>query len=229
MKAAPPFPAKRAFWRIFLRWRFRLFQQHRHNHLVLERVAGIPLVILPGVFNPKLFRSGEFLARNLGPDRISGKAAVLDLGTGSGIAAIVAARWARRVVATDIDPTAIRCARINVLLNKLETKVDVRQGDLFGPVNSERFDLVLFNPPYFRGRPQNGFDHAWRGEGVLQRFAAGLPEVLAPRGQALMIYSTDAAENDVPSLFARLGLEAAVVASEDLGNEVFSVYRLKKS
>ena len=59
------------------------------------------------------------------------------------------------VTAVDINPDAVRCARINALQHHLETCIEVRQGDLFEPVQGERFDLVLFNPPFFRGQPRN--------------------------------------------------------------------------
>ena len=42
------------------------------------------------------------------------------------------------------------------------SQIDVRQGDLFDPVAGERFDVMLFNPPYYRGVPRDELDHAWR-------------------------------------------------------------------
>ena len=95
----------------------------------------------------------------------------LDMGTGSGVGAIFAARRGYRVVAVDINPQAVRCARINTLLNRLEERIEVRRGDLFEPVRGERFDLVLFNPPFFVGEPRSDLDRAWRGREVLERFA----------------------------------------------------------
>ena len=79
---------------------------------------------------------------------------MLDLGTGSGVGAVFAAQWAGQVVAVDVNPAAVRCARINVLLHGVEDRVDVLQGDLFEPVAGERFDVILFNPPYFPGQPR---------------------------------------------------------------------------
>ena len=56
-----PGRVRRAFgWAAYLR--FVLFQSRRHDRLVLENVAGFPVVVLPHVFNPKLFRTGELLA-----------------------------------------------------------------------------------------------------------------------------------------------------------------------
>ena len=73
---------------------------------------------------------------------------VLDLGTGSGFLALVASRTAAIVVATDINPRAVRFARANVALNGLQERIDVRQGDLFEPVPGQRFDCILANPPF---------------------------------------------------------------------------------
>ena len=102
-------------------------------------------------------------------------ASVLDLGTGSGIGAIFAARWASRVVATDINPEAVRCAQINTLAHHLEHKIETRCGDLFEPVGTERFDVILFNPPFYRGRPRDLADHAWRSPDAFDRFLRELP------------------------------------------------------
>ncbi len=207
---------------------FRLFQRHRHDRLVLEDVAGTPILVLPQVFNPKLFRSGAFLVECLGPKVIPPGGTVLDMGTGSGVGAVFAARWAARVVAVDINPEAVRCARINVLLHRLESKVEVRQGDLFAPVTGERFDVVLFNPPYFRGEPQRALDQAWRSTDVIERFAAGLPAALAHGGRALVVLSS---MGDLPGALAAFqsqGLQVETLAERDLINEILTVYSLSR-
>ena len=51
-------------------------------------------------------------------------------------------------MAVDINPEAVRCAGINALLNHFEHKIEVRHGDLFAAVPAERFDLIVFNPPF---------------------------------------------------------------------------------
>src|SRR5438270_5279365 len=140
-----------ALWRLYRTWRFRLFQRHRHRRLVLERVGEIRLLVLPDVFNPTLFHTSEALVRFLDGMQLSPGMSVLDMGTGTGIVAIAAAHRGARVVAVDSSPEAVRCARINVLLNRVEGSVDVRGGDLFDPVMEERFELVFFNPPFYAG------------------------------------------------------------------------------
>lgn len=72
---------------------------------------------------------------------------VLDLGTGSGVLAMLAARLgARRVVATDVSARALKAAAENLRLNGLDW-VELRRGDLYEPVKGERFDLIISNPP----------------------------------------------------------------------------------
>lgn len=60
-----------------------------------------------------------------------------------------AAEKAKKVVATDINPLAVKCAKINAKINSVTEKIDIRHGNLFDPVKNERFDLIIFSPPYF--------------------------------------------------------------------------------
>jgi release factor glutamine methyltransferase len=218
---------RRALWRRWLWWRFRLFQRHRHDRLVLERVAGYPILVLPGVFNPALFGTSELLARTLAGGLVPAGASVLDMGTGSGIGAVAAARWAGRVVAVDSNPAAVRCARINALLNGVEERVTVRQGDLFAAVAGERFDLVLFNPPYFRGEPRDSLEAAFRSPDVVERFAAGLAAHLTPGGQALVVLSTDGDLAGFQRAFADHGFQVTGVAERRLPTETLIVYGVR--
>lgn len=217
---------RRFLWRRLIRWRYYLFQRGRHNHLVLERVAGRPILVLPQVLNPKLFRTGEFLAQTLSTIPLPPEAAVLDMGTGSGVGAIAAAERAARVVAVDVNPEAVRCARINVLLNRVEDRVEVLEGDLFTPLGDRRFDVVLFNPPYLQGEPRTLLERALYATDVVDRFANALPRHLRPGGYALLLLSSDADEGALLQSFARRGFDADVVAVRDLRSEVATIYRL---
>ena len=75
--------------------------------------------------------------------------AVLDIGTGAGIQAIFAAEKASKVVATDLNQDAVDDTLYNAKFHGLEHMIDVRQGDLFGPVkDDEKFDVIIFNIDY---------------------------------------------------------------------------------
>ena len=101
----------------------------------------------------------------------------LDLGTGCGIQALLASRHARHVVATDINQRALDIAALNARLNGIEN-VEFRKGSLFEPVQHDRFDLIVSNPPFVIS-PDNAFeyrDSGMRGDTICRlvvREAAG--------------------------------------------------------
>ena len=161
-------------YRAALRVRFK-FRLRGYDTLRVETAGTVRVIILPGVFNGVLLRTGVFLATTLDANSIPRGARVLDLGTGSGINAIFAARLGGKVVATDINPEAARCAHINALAHHLESQLETRVGDLFEPVPGERFDVILFNPPYYRGGPRDLADCAWRSPDAFDRFLRELP------------------------------------------------------
>jgi release factor glutamine methyltransferase len=219
-------PAPRRAWRTLLRLKLELVDRRKYNRVVLEEVGGIPLVVLPDVFNPKLLRSGDFLVQQLArPGLVPRAARVLDLGCGSGAAGIwAAARRSCYVVAIDINPSAVRCTRVNALLNNVD--LEIREGDLFDPVDGERFNIVLFNPPYYRGAPRDDLDHAWRGLDIPERFAAALGRHLTPDGFALLALSSDGDSQLFLDALDSAGARHTVLAQRDLINEVMTVHQV---
>jgi release factor glutamine methyltransferase len=123
---------------------------------------------------------------------------VLELGTGCGLLAILAAKVGVQVVATDINPAALECARANAVKHRVEDLINFRSGDLFEPVVGERFDLVIFNPPYLPVEPEEALcgplDRAWEagldGCRIIDRFLRELPNHLMPNGRVLFVQSS---------------------------------------
>jgi release factor glutamine methyltransferase len=208
---------------------YRLVGKHRYDDFRLERVYGVPFIVTPSVFNPKLLRTGEFFASQIDSKLVGHDWEVLDMGTGSGVCAVFAANHARRVVAVDINVAAVRCTGINALLNHLEHKIDVRNGDLFAPVSGERFDLILFNPPFLRGTPRDDRDRAWRSSDVAERFAAGLGAHLKPGGSALVLLSTFGDGLVFLEEFRKQSFEISVLAERRFVNERLTIFRLTPS
>ncbi len=205
---------------------YRLAGKDRYDDFRLERVNGVPFIVMPTVFNPKVPRTGEFLASLLDSRLVARDWEVLDMGTGSGVCAVFAAKHAQRVVAVDINPAAVRCAAINAHLNHLEHKIEVRLGDLFAAVADERFDLILFNPPFLRGAPRDDRDRAWRSSDMAERFAAGLGAQLRPGGSALVLLSTFGDGRFFLEEFAKRGLVVSVLAERRFVNERLTVFRV---
>ncbi|HEU4677013.1 MAG TPA: methyltransferase, partial [Motilibacteraceae bacterium] len=106
----------------------------------------------------------------------------LDVGTGCAVQALHLARHAGSVVATDVLPRALDCARLSAGLSGIE--LDLREGSLLEPVAGEQFDLVVSNPPFVVG-PAGRFtyrDAGLPGDEVCRRLVCDLPSVLAPGG-----------------------------------------------
>ncbi len=207
-------------------WAYRLRGKHRYDDFVIERVQGMPLLVVPSVFNPKVPRTGEFLSAHIDSRLVGREFEVLDLGTGSGVCALQAARYAARVVAVDVNPAAVRCTRLNALLNHMEDRVDVRHGDLFEPVRDERFDLILFNPPFLRGPPRDDRERAWRSTDVAERFAAGLAAHLKPGGCALVVLSTFGEPGRFLRELRRDSFVVSVSAERRFINERLAIFKL---
>ncbi len=114
----------------------------------------------------------------------------LDLCCGSGVQALIAASYSDEVVGVDINPRALRFARFNAALNRVDRATFVA-GDTYAPVAGERFDAILSNPPFvpwpdddagllFRGGGA-------RGDDVLERILAGVPAHLEAPGSVAIV------------------------------------------
>lgn len=117
---------------------------------------------------------------------------VLDLGTGCGIQAMHARRFADEVVATDISRRALDIARFNAQLNGSDG-IDFRFGSLFEPVVGERFDRIVSNPPFVitprtEGVPSYEYrDGGMVGDALVETVLRGLAEHLEPGGTAQLL------------------------------------------
>jgi release factor glutamine methyltransferase len=119
---------------------------------------GILLEIPPQVFHPAFFFSTKLLLRYIGQEYLNQKS-FLELGAGSGLLSIYAAKRGADVVATDINPIAVQC----VLANAEENGVAIRalESDLFDRIPLQQFDCILINPPYYKRTPSSLSEYAW--------------------------------------------------------------------
>lgn len=153
-----------------------------------------------GVFSPLRGEYVDLVARTPLPqalqadqiDQAAGSA--FDIGTGSGVlAAVLARRGVGHVVATEIDPRALACARGNITRLGLAPAVQVLEADLFPP---GRAALVVCNPPWLPARPSAPIERAVYDEGgrMLAGYLAGLAAHLTPGGEGWLVLS-DLAEH----------------------------------
>jgi release factor glutamine methyltransferase len=174
-------------------------------------VLGERFLVLPRVFSPVSAYSTELVAKNLAVRKGD---TVLDVGCGSGVLAVLAAKRGARVVAVDASEDACLCTKLNAKLHGVAEMVDVRAGDLYEPVRGEQFDLVISNPPYLPLEPRDELDKLWccgRGLGLLKRLVSGLPLHMKPGGRALLTFSSLTGVGAVEKALRRAGLAWRVV------------------
>lgn len=131
----------------------------------------------------------DYLVKEIGGE-------VLDVGTGSGIQAIIAAKYADRVVGVDINERALEVAAENAELNGVADRCEFRKGDLFSPIRkNERFDLIIFNPPYLPTSEEvttGILDAAWNGgedgRKVIEPFIQQFGKFLKNDGTLLLLH-----------------------------------------
>ncbi len=145
---------------------------------------------------------------------------VIDMGAGCGILGVIGAKRANEVLAVDVNPYAVRCAKQNARLNGVFDKFVFIQGDLFCSVaQGAKFDLILFNAPYL---PLENEDASWVGRSwaggktgreVIDRFIDQAPGHLSSNGQILLMQSSLSNIDQTLRRYASRGLNANVVAS----------------
>ncbi|MEW6222550.1 MAG: HemK2/MTQ2 family protein methyltransferase [Candidatus Hadarchaeota archaeon] len=160
---------------------------------------------------------------------------VLELGTGCGMLAIMAAKGGAKTVATDINPSAIECARGNAAAHGVADRIDFRLGDLFEPVAGERFDLILFNPPYLPVGPGEEIggrlDRAWEagpdGRLVIDRFLRELPDHLEKNGRAMFVQSSLSNIFKTLEVLKEMGFHARIMREKFSFEELYLITAAK--
>ncbi|HSE10597.1 MAG TPA: methyltransferase [Nocardioidaceae bacterium] len=142
---------------------------------------------------------------------------VLDMGTGSGVNAILAAKRGADVVAVDINPYAVEAARANAERNGVADKVAIARSDLFDEVEG-RFDLVIFDPPFRWMKPRDWAEASITDEDyrALTAFFAHVREHLAEGGRVLVYFGTTADLGYLEQLIETNGLVGRVVSHREL-------------
>jgi ribosomal protein L3 glutamine methyltransferase len=198
------FEAKKIVELIELRVRTRKPAAYLVNKIYMR---GLPFYVDERVIVPRSF-IGEILDTHFGGGQDDSPALlgdptevehVLDLCTGSGCLAVLAARHFpnARVDAVDISKDALAVAARNVAEHGLEDRVSLYRGDLFAPLGDRRYDLIISNPPYVdaegmaslppecRAEPKLAFDGGPDGLDLVRRILEDAPAYLTPQGGLL--------------------------------------------
>lgn len=210
-------------------------------HLVLKRTArrrtkmvraaGFRLAVRPSVFHPRFFLSSEIFAAFVARLDLAGKS-VADVGTGSGIIALAAARaGAARVVAIDINPDAARSAGENTRINGLSDRCNALCCNLLSAVApGPLFDVILSNPPYFAGEPLDVADRAWHAGPGYRDIASMFEqcrERLKPGGRIYLLVSSDSDLDALAAMYGAAGLQAKLAYRRGVYFESLLIFELR--
>jgi methylase of polypeptide subunit release factors len=221
-------------WRRGLRSTIHFFSYHfilKRRTTRVTRAAGFRLTVRPTVFHPRYFITSEFFASFIGRLDLSGRR-VVDIGTGSGILALAAARaGAANVTAIDINPIAALTAAENARSNGLGDRVTAVCSNLLSALApGALFDVIISSPPSFPGEPRDIADRAWHA-GPNYRDVASLfdqaRERLAPGGCLYILLSSDSDLNLFGALIAKARFQARLVAERSIFIESLIIYTLQ--
>ncbi|MCL2642151.1 MAG: class I SAM-dependent methyltransferase [Candidatus Bathyarchaeota archaeon] len=191
-------------------------------HLPIKRVwfQNLKFDLTEDVFEPSddSFLFAEKLDVHIGDE-------VLDLGTGCGILGILAAtKKAKNVLAVDINPYAINCAKKNAALNHVQNNMSFLRNDLLSALKTNTmFDLILFNAPYLPTEPretETWIEYSWAGgatgRDVIDRFIPQVTTYLKQTGRVLLLQSSLTGLELTIQKFHDCGLTAVIKAEQKL-------------
>lgn len=206
-------------------------------HFILNRgststttVSGLRLTVPPTVFHPKVFLTSRFFADYVQSLDLSNKS-VVEVGTGSGILALSAAKaGAARVLALDINPAAAAAAQSNAADNGFADTVTALESDLFAAVPpDDRFDVIISSPPSFAGEPLNVADRAWHAGAnyctIAPLFAQARAR-LKPGGRMYLLLSSDSDLELFATLTRQAGFSSRLLAERSIVVETFLLFEL---
>lgn len=207
-------------------WQEKVYQNLKNQKETYKlEILGKEIFVCPEVFAP-LWEDSIILAKAVKKETKKGDS-VLDMGTGTGIQALFAAEKASKVLATDINPAAIKCAKLNVKNQKLENKISVIESDLFSNIY-EKFDLIVFNPPFRWFKPRDMLERGNLDEDykTLTKFSKEAKDYLKENGRMLTVFSTSGDIKYFENLIRINKYESEVLDKQKRNNWEYKVYKM---
>jgi release factor glutamine methyltransferase len=167
---------------------------------------GIKVRVFPSVFHPGFFGSTRFLLEHLHQQNLENRT-LLELGSGSGLISVFAAKNGAIVTAIDLSPTAVKNTKANALANGIE--IQVMQSNLFDGIPKQTFDWIVINPPYYAKTALNDEQLAWYcGEGFdyFKKLFSQLSDYSHSQTSTIMVLSQACEIETIQSIASQAGL-----------------------
>ncbi|MEZ5084584.1 MAG: methyltransferase [Bacteroidales bacterium] len=206
------------FFRSFVNFYFSKPRNYRYKK--------IKAVVLPGVFFPHFTISTKLLLQFLETKELEHHT-FLELGCGTGIISVLAAKKGARVVASDINPTAIENAKLNATKNSVE--ITTYLSDLFAELPRQQFDFIIINPPYYPKTPKIMAEEAWFcGEHFeyFEKLFLTATNYFHDKSEVLMILSEDCELEKIKTMAAKNGLNMIILVKKKKWGEMNYIFRL---
>jgi len=193
------------------------------------RYKSIRAVVLPGVFFPHFTFSTRFLLSFLETKELE-NTSFLELGCGTGVISVLAAKNGADVLATDLNPQAIKNVERNAVDNDVTIKTQL--SDLFESITEQQFDYIVINPPYYPKEPANDAERAWFcGEDFdyFKRLFSTISPYLKDASQVFMVLSEDCDLKTVQSIAGKKGFTFNKVVEKKIRGEWNFIFEVKRS
>lgn len=157
-------------------------------------------------------------------DEVADTDRVLDMGTGCGVNAILAASRSTDVTAVDTNPHALAAAEANAERNGVADRVLVQHSDVFSDVSGV-FDLIVFDPPFRWFTPRDHLENASTDPGyrALNTFFAGVGDHLAENGRMLIFFGTSGDLDHLRAQADAAGFTTETVATDGMDKDGWHV------
>jgi len=218
----PMMPEERA--KLLRTWHDHAYENLRTSLPLRMSFMGLDLNVSEDVFAPQGGEDGDpfhqtVLAEVKSSDR------VLDIGTGSGVSGILAAKVSAEVVAVDINPKAIECAKDNAERNGVADRITFAVGDIFDPIEGD-FNLIIFDPPFRWFKPRDLLEVSTADENyrALTKFIKEAKGRLRPGGRILLNFGTSGDIDYLYTLIDRAGFKKEVFPTGEATRDGLTAY-----